>query len=107
MFFDTRMAVAFGVTFPRTPCLDRVLLRSARDRNATWHGGKRMDVHRAIRPRPPPWRVVDDERPLTPDESCRSPAPWRERGTNADAIAKTDRAGNHEAWPRRREDHCG
>src|SRR5262245_7067720 len=104
MFF-TRVAVALGLAFPRSPGLDRVLLRSARDRNATWHACKRMDIHRAIRPRPPPWRVVDDERPLAPDESCRSPAPWRVRGTNADPVPESDRARHHEARARRGEDH--
>src|SRR5215831_18952346 len=82
-------------TFNRTVLLDA---RRGIPRNRV-----RMNVGHTVHERPPPGRVIDNDRMRSPCEMCRVPAPRREGSAQRDAEAEPDRTSDDETGPRPRK----
>src|SRR5215469_16777879 len=57
----------------------------------------RMNVGDTVHERPPPRRVINNDRMRSPSEMCRMPAPRHEGGAQRDTEAKPDRSAHDEA----------
>src|SRR5215831_21345581 len=96
VFFPDGSSVSCGLPLVRGP-LDRTVFLNVRrsiPRNRIW-----MNIGGTVHERPPPRRIINDDRALPPCEMCRMPAPRHKGSAQRDAEAEPDRAAHEETGP--------